>query len=99
MVRPILFSKLFKKLFKGKVYTFRALSEVCKSVVCLALCVNNLIAGLLHQVCLILPQVVCSLKGAIPSEDARSVRLDVIIEETFWRHSFVVALGNFVVMR
>ena len=94
----ILLPELFKKFPKRQINSLRTLSEVSKSIIRLSLRVNDLISGLLNQICFILPQVVRFLQSAIASKYAWSVKLDIVIIESFWCHRLIVTLRYLLIV-
>lgn len=99
MVSTILFLKLFEELLVRDIDTLGSFSEIGESVVLLSLGVDDLITSHLNKICLVLPLLISWLLLAIAFEETWSILLDIVIEEAFRCHSFVVTFWDLLVER
>lgn len=99
MVGAILLSELFEELTEWQVNSFCTICEVGKTIISLTFSIDDLVTSLLDKVCFILPQMVSLLQCAIASEDARSIKFDVIIKKALGSHGFVITLRHLVIIR
>ena len=99
VVRAVIFSELIQELPKGHVDTTSTLSEVSKAIVSLSFSIDDLIAGLLNKICLVLPKVIRFLEATVALEQAWPICLHIVVEEALRCHCTVVALRHFLVDR
>ena len=99
VVLSVRFSELLQEVLISHVDALGTVCEIGEPVVALSLCVDDFIACLFDQVCLVPPQVIRFLELGIAPEEARPILLHVVVEESLSCHSSIVAFWHLIIIR
>ena len=98
MVLSVRFSELLQEVLISHVDALGTVCEIGEPVVALSLCVDDFIACLLDQVCLVPPQVIRFLELGIAPEEAWPVLLHVVVEESLSCHRSIVTFWHLIIV-
>ena len=99
VVLSVRFSELLQEVLISHVDALGSVCEIGEPVVALSLCVDDFIACLFDQVCLVPPQVIRFLELGIAPEEAWPVLLHVVVEESLSCHSSIVTFWHLIIIR